>query len=79
MNSDQLYNHRRYSSVNASLIKDFKKPQLSLYVRGNDIFKGQYGGDRAMFLPYIDKTYNDSRTLVFGLTYRFGKQSVKVK
>lgn len=36
-------------------------------------------GERAMFLPYNSKSYNDSRTLVFGLTYRFGKQSVKLK
>ena len=79
MTSDQLYRHKGSSNLSASLIKEFKSPQLSLYVRGNDILKGSYSGDKALFLPYNSISYSDVRTLVFGLTYRFGKQSVKVK
>ncbi|CAM4050063.1 Outer membrane receptor proteins, mostly Fe transport [Pedobacter westerhofensis] len=79
VNSDQLYHHLGYSNMSASLVKEFKKPQLILYIRGNDIFKGTYEGEKALFLPYSSRAYNDTRTIAFGLTYRFGKQTVKAK
>jgi len=79
VNSDQLYHHLGYSNMSATLVKEFKKQQLTLYIRGNDIFKSTYEGEKALWLPYQSRSYNDTRTIAFGLTYRFGKQTVKAK
>jgi hypothetical protein len=77
--SDKFYHHRGYSNLNAAITKEFKKPQLNLYIRANDILKDSYSGNNALFIPYNTEAYNDRRTVVFGLTYRFGKQTVKAK
>lgn len=79
LSSDQFYHHRGYSNLSASLNKEFKKPQLSLYVRGNDILRRSFTGNEALFLPYDSQSYNDRQTITLGLTYRFGKQTVKAK
>jgi ferric enterobactin receptor len=77
--SDQFYDHKGYKNVTASVIKTFNKPQLDLFLRGADIFKTTYSGTTSLFLPYRNFSYNDTQTFTFGLTYRFGKQTVKVK
>lgn len=79
LTSDQYYHHRGYGNLSAAIVKELKKPQLNLYLRATDIFKNSYSGVKALFLPYSELSYNDRQTLVFGLTYRFGKQTVKVK
>ena len=76
---DQFYHHRGYGNLSTSISKEFKKPRLNLYVRANDILKKSYSGDRALFIPYSSSSYNDKQTVTFGLTYRFGKQTVKIK
>jgi hypothetical protein len=79
LTSDKFYHHRGYSNLSASIVKKIKKPQLDLYLSANDIFKAEYSGNSALFLPYTTISYNDSRAVVFGITYRFGKQTVRVK
>lgn len=76
---DRYFVYRKYNNLNLTVAKEFKRPGINMFVKASDIFKSQNSSYRALYIPYSESAYGDTQTVSLGISYRFGKGTVKSK
>lgn len=76
---DRYFVYRKYNNVNITVAKELKKPGVSFFIKASDIFRDQISAYKSVYLPYSESAYGDHQTISVGISYRFGKGTVKSK
>lgn len=79
--SDGFFRHRQTSSIDLTIQKKIISPNLTFKLGIVDLFMSNKSGSEALYSNFLYKSvsYSDVFATRFTATWKFGKQSVKVK